>query len=52
MSGDGPAVPVLTVNRVGFLGGVERVILTAADAVRTRGYRPILACPAPGTLAE
>lgn len=43
---------VLTVNRVAHLGGVERVILDAAQAVSRRGFRPVLACPAPGRLAD
>lgn len=43
---------VLTVNRVGFLGGVERVIVGCADAARAGGFRPVIACPAPGALAS
>jgi glycosyltransferase involved in cell wall biosynthesis len=43
---------VLTINRVPHIGGVERVIMTAADAARTRGFRPVLACPMPGRLAD
>lgn len=43
---------ILTVNRVGFLGGVERVIVGCADAARASGLRPVIACPAPGTLAS
>jgi glycosyltransferase involved in cell wall biosynthesis len=42
---------VLTVNRVGFLGGVERVIVSAAGGLSARGLRPVLACPAGGELA-
>ena len=42
---------VLTVNRVGFLGGVERIILNTADAARAAGLSPVLACPA-GELAD
>lgn len=42
---------VLVVNRVGFFGGVERVILTAAASAATRGWRTTLACP-PGDLAR
>jgi glycosyltransferase involved in cell wall biosynthesis len=45
-------IPVLTVNRVGFLGGVERVIITCAVGVQAHGFRPIIACPAPGALAD
>jgi glycosyltransferase involved in cell wall biosynthesis len=54
----GPAPPepattadVLAVNRVGFFGGVERVILTAATCAAAHGWRTALACP-PGDLAE
>ena len=42
---------MLTVNRVGFLGGVERIILNTADAARAAGLVPVLACPA-GELAD
>jgi glycosyltransferase involved in cell wall biosynthesis len=42
---------VLVVNRVGFFGGVERVILTAATATAALGWRTTLACP-PGILAD
>ena len=42
---------VLTVNRVGFLGGVERIILNTADAARAAGLAPVLACPQ-GELAD
>lgn len=48
--GDG-AADVLAVNRVGFFGGVEQVILTAAAGAATRGWRTVLACP-PGDLAR
>jgi glycosyltransferase involved in cell wall biosynthesis len=41
---------VLAVNRVGFLGGVERVLLTAAASLRPLGWPTLLACP-PGDLA-
>jgi glycosyltransferase involved in cell wall biosynthesis len=41
---------VLTVNRVGFLGGVERVIVSSASGVRARGLRNVLACPPDGDL--
>lgn len=41
---------VLTVNRVGFLGGVERVIVSCNAGVLQRGFRPVLACPADGDL--
>ena len=42
---------VLAINRVGFFGGVERVILTAATSAAAHGWRTALACP-PGDLAE
>jgi glycosyltransferase involved in cell wall biosynthesis len=45
-------IPVLTVNRVGFLGGAERVLISCAVGVQARGFRPIIACPAPGALAD
>ncbi|HTR18152.1 MAG TPA: glycosyltransferase [Acetobacteraceae bacterium] len=45
-------IPVLAVNRVGFLGGVERLIVNGAVGVRERGFRTTLTCPAPGTLAD
>lgn len=45
-----PARPVvLHVNRVGFLGGAERVILTLASSLGGRA-RVILACPGGGDL--
>lgn len=40
----------LHVNRVGFVGGVERIILTLSDKTMARGYRAMLACPGGGTL--
>jgi glycosyltransferase involved in cell wall biosynthesis len=43
---------VLTVNRVGFLGGVERVVISCGQAVEQRGFHAIIACPMPGELAE
>lgn len=42
---------VLIVNRVGHLGGVERVILTLARGLGALGYDPVLACPGGGALA-
>lgn len=36
---------VLYVNRVGFLGGVERVLVTLAAGVRRHGWAPLVACP-------
>ncbi len=43
---------VLLVNRVGHLGGVERIILTLADGMEEFGWHPTLACPRDGALAE
>lgn len=43
---------VLIVNRVGHLGGVERVILNLASGLPRHGWEPILACPDGGELAE
>ena len=42
---------VLAVNRVGFMGGVERVVVSCGQAVELRGFHTIVACPAPGELA-
>ena len=42
---------VLTVNRVGFLGGVERVLVTLAAGLPDCGYHPTLLCPDEGALA-
>lgn len=42
---------VLIVNRVGHLGGVERVILNLAPGLADYGYDTILACPGEGALA-
>jgi glycosyltransferase involved in cell wall biosynthesis len=42
---------VLAVNRVGYFGGVERVILTAASGAAAHGWSTALACP-PGDLAR
>jgi glycosyltransferase involved in cell wall biosynthesis len=39
-------VDVLAINRVSFIGGVERVLLTAAQAVADRDWSTALACPA------
>ncbi len=46
-----PAPCVLTINRVGFIGGVERVILSTGAAARQNGWHFILACP-PGDFAD
>jgi glycosyltransferase involved in cell wall biosynthesis len=45
-----PAADVVAINRVGFLGGVERVLLNAATALTDRGWTTALVCP-PGELA-
>lgn len=42
---------VLTVCRVGFIGGAERVALAAAQAAAEDGRGAVLACP-PGALAD
>src|SRR5690348_10336478 len=42
---------ILIVNRVGFIGGAEKVLLTAAETMRSRGHRVVLASPNNGTLA-
>jgi glycosyltransferase involved in cell wall biosynthesis len=42
---------VLTVCRVGFVGGAERVALAAAEAAAADGRGAVLACPADGPLA-
>lgn len=47
-----PPERVLSINRVGFLGGVERVILTAAASVKPLGWSTTLACPAGDLAAE
>ena len=41
---------VLFVNRVGFLGGSERVLLTMATGIVRLGYVPIIVCPGGGAL--
>jgi glycosyltransferase involved in cell wall biosynthesis len=43
---------VLMLNRVGFLGGVERITLTLASGLREYGWRAFLGCPIGGDLAE
>ena len=47
-----PARRVLVVNRVGYLGGVERIILTLAASLDAFGWHPVLACPDGGPLAQ
>ena len=42
---------VLVINRVGFLGGVERIILSIEAVAREGGVVTTLACP-PGELAD
>jgi glycosyltransferase involved in cell wall biosynthesis len=46
------AASVLTINRVGFFGGVERIVVSCGQAVEQRGFHAIIACPMPGQLAE
>lgn len=48
---DGGGSKVLTVCRVGFIGGAERVALAAAQAAADAGRGSVLACPE-GVLAE
>ena len=43
---------VLYINRVGFLGGVERVLVTLAAGMTSRGFRPLIVCPGDGELAR
>ncbi len=43
---------LLTVNRVGFLGGVERIIVNSCVAAANAGFRPVIACPPGGELAH
>ncbi len=42
---------VLFVSHHGALGGAERSLLELLDGLRERGVDPLLACPAPGSLA-
>jgi glycosyltransferase involved in cell wall biosynthesis len=42
----------LLLNRVAFMGGVERVIVTSMELLAARGFEPILACPAEGELPD
>jgi glycosyltransferase involved in cell wall biosynthesis len=39
------------VNRTGFIGGVERILLTLATGLDQFGWHPVLACPDHGELA-
>lgn len=43
---------VLLLNRVAFMGGVERVIVTAMEQLHARGFDPVLACPGTGELPD
>jgi glycosyltransferase involved in cell wall biosynthesis len=43
---------VLYVNRVPFIGGTERIVLTLADSIECFGYVPMLICPDGGDLAD
>src|SRR5579884_2805912 len=47
-----PRGGVLTVCRVGFIGGAERVALAAVEAAAGDGRGAVLACPAEGALAS
>jgi glycosyltransferase involved in cell wall biosynthesis len=46
-----PSGSILIVNRVGFIGGAERVLLNAGRLARENGFKVVLACPAPSALA-
>lgn len=48
----GRAPRVLLLNRVAFMGGVERIILTVMELLARRGFEPILGCPGEGELPE
>lgn len=48
--GDAPGVLIL--NRVSFIGGLERYIIVAMEQVSRRGFRPYLACPPEGALPD
>lgn len=43
---------VLAINRVEFMGGVERIMLNCALSLRKHNFSTIVACPAPGALAD
>lgn len=43
---------VLIVNRVGYLGGAERVILTFTEHLESRGWQAVLACPPGGSFSQ
>jgi glycosyltransferase involved in cell wall biosynthesis len=43
---------VLHVNRVAYLGGVERVILNLGTGLQPHGYESLLACPENGELPK
>jgi len=43
---------VLLVNRVGFLGGVERILVTLGAGLGAHGWQALLACPGDGELAQ
>jgi glycosyltransferase involved in cell wall biosynthesis len=49
---DGGPVRLLMLNRVSFMGGVERIIVTAMDLLAERGFEPLLACPGEGELPD
>ena len=43
---------VLAISRVGFLGGAERILLNCAQGAHQHNFATVLACPAPGALAD
>lgn len=43
---------VLMLNRVAFMGGVERLIVTAMSQLDRCGFAPVLACPGEGELPD
>jgi glycosyltransferase involved in cell wall biosynthesis len=52
LAADGPGRRVLLVNRVSFLGGVERIVLTLAAGLPSCGWTPVLASPSDGELPD
>ena len=43
---------MLALNRVGFLGDVERVMVSSGQAIGSRGFHTIVAYPMPAQLAR
>jgi glycosyltransferase involved in cell wall biosynthesis len=43
---------VLLLNRVAFMGGVERIIVTVMEQLARRGFEPILGAPGEGELPD